>query len=92
SEVSIGPAAEILLEPENYSRIINRLESGLAESLRKVKDEKAKLQLSQNISHELEQLKQGGKPDQVFKYLSLAYERPSSLLDYLPSNGLVMMD
>lgn len=92
SEVSIGPAAEILLEPENYSRIIDRLESGLAESLRKVKDEKAKLQLSQNISHELEQLKQGGKPDQVFKYLSLAYERPSSLLDYLPSNGLVMMD
>ena len=92
SEVLIGPATEILLEPKNYSLIIDKLESGLAESLRKVKDEKTKVQLSQNISHELEQLKHGQKPDQVFKYLSLAYDSPNSLLDYLPGNGLLIMD
>ncbi|MEH7416732.1 transcription-repair coupling factor [Neobacillus drentensis] len=91
-EVLIGPATEILLEAEDYSRIIGKLEEGLAQSLRKLKDEKAKIQLSQNISYELEQLKNGQKPDQVYKYLSLAYDRPSSLLDYLPSNGLVFVD
>ncbi|AZU59857.1 transcription-repair coupling factor [Neobacillus mesonae] len=92
SEVLIGPATELLIEPDNYSRMTEQLESGLAASLRKVKDEKAKLQLSQNISFELEQLRHNQKPDQVFKYLSLAYESPNSLLDYLPQNGLVIID
>jgi len=90
--ILIGPATEILLEDEDYSRMIGKLEEGLAHSLRKLKDDKAKMQLSQNISHELEQLKNGQKPDQVYKYLSLAYDRPASLLDYLPSNGLVFID
>lgn len=92
SEILIGPATEVLLEAEDYSRIISKLEDGLAASLKKLKDDKAKIQLSQNISFELEQLKNGQKPDQVFKYLSLAYDRPNSLLDYLPRNGLVFID
>ncbi|NHC42404.1 transcription-repair coupling factor [Bacillus sp. MM2020_1] len=92
SEILIGPATEVLLEAENYSRIIDQLEAGLGKSLRKLKDDKAKMQLSQNISFELDQLKNGQKPDHVFKYLSLAYDRATSLLDYLPSNGLVFID
>ena len=92
SEVLIGPATEVLLEAEEYSRVIGKLEDGLAKSLRKLKDDKAKIQLSQNISFELEQLKNSQKPDQVFKYLSLAYEGGTSLLDYLPHNGMVFID
>jgi transcription-repair coupling factor (superfamily II helicase) len=92
AEVSIGPATEVLLEAEDFSRLIGKLEDGLAKSLHKLKDDKAKLQLSQNSSYELEQLKNGQKPDQVFKYLSLAYDVPASLLDYLPSQGLVFID
>ncbi|NRD77473.1 transcription-repair coupling factor [Bacillus sp. BRMEA1] len=92
TEISIGPATEVILEASHYNRMVNQLEDGLAQSLKKLKNEKAKLQLSQNISFELEQLKNGQKPDQVFKYLSLAYERPASLLDYLPANGLVFVD
>ncbi|WML41885.1 transcription-repair coupling factor [Neobacillus sp. OS1-2] len=91
-EVLIGPATEILLEAEDYSRMISKLETGLAHSLKKLKDDKAKIQLNQNISHDLEQLKHGQKPDQVYKYLSLAYDQPASLLDYLPRNGLVFID
>ncbi|MBS4216622.1 transcription-repair coupling factor [Neobacillus rhizophilus] len=92
SEVFIGPATEVLLEAEHYSRMVGKIEDGLGISLRKLKNDKAKIELSQNISFELEQLKNGQKPDQVFKYLSLAYETPSSLLDYLPKNGLVIID
>ncbi|WP_066321861.1 transcription-repair coupling factor [Bacillus sp. FJAT-29814] len=92
TEAVIGPATEFLLEPENYRQMAARLEGGLAKSLKKLKDDKAKLQLTQNISHELEQFKNGQKPDEVYKYLSLAYESPSSLLDYLPKDGLVFID
>ena len=60
--------------------------------MKKLKDEKTKEQLVQTISYELEQLKMGNKPDQIFKYLSLAYEDPASLIDYLPVNGLVFLD
>ncbi|WP_042354635.1 transcription-repair coupling factor [Bacillus rubiinfantis] len=92
AEVLIGPATEILLEPRHYQRIIDKLETGLAASLRKINDEQVKIQLSQNISFELEQLKNNQRPEQVFKYVSLAYETPTSLLDYLPANGLVVID
>lgn len=92
AEILIGPATEIPLEPEHIDNIINKLEDGLAKSLKKIKDDKAKAQLSQNIGYELEQLKNGQKPEQLFKYLSFAYEKPGSLLDYLPDNGLIFID
>jgi transcription-repair coupling factor (superfamily II helicase) len=92
AEVSIGPASEVLFEAEDFSRLIGRLEDGLAKSLKKLKNDKAKMQLSQNISFEMEQLKNGQKPDQIFKYLSLAYDGGTSLLDYLPQNGMVFID
>ncbi|SFB22798.1 MULTISPECIES: transcription-repair coupling factor [unclassified Bacillus (in: firmicutes)] len=92
SDVMIGPASETPIEGLDYGRIIERLEQGLSQSLKKIKNEKAKLQLSQNIGYELEQLRNGQKPDQLFKYLSLAYEKANSLLDYLPANGLLFID
>ncbi|RSD24497.1 transcription-repair coupling factor [Mesobacillus subterraneus] len=90
--VSIGPATETPIENEQLDRLIDGLEEGLAKSLNKLKDDKAKTLMSQNIGYELEQLRNGHKPDQVFKYLSIAYEKPQSLIDYLPSNGFLFVD
>lgn len=92
TEITIGPATEYPLTPEHFQTIIEKLESGLSKSLKKIKDEKVKTLLTQNISYELEQLREGNKPDQLFKYLSFAYERGNSLVDYLPENGLVCID
>ncbi len=91
-EISIGPATEVILEDEQYSRIIGRLEEGLASSLRKLKNDKAKAELSQNIGFEIEQLKNKHKPDQIVKYLAFADDQPASLVDYLPKNGMVIVD
>ncbi|TCN17667.1 transcription-repair coupling factor [Mesobacillus foraminis] len=90
--ISVGPATEYPTEPANLEKMLAGLEDGLSKSLKKLKDEKAKNQLSQNISYELEQLKNGQKPDQMFKYMSIAYDTPQSLLDYLPANGFVFID
>jgi transcription-repair coupling factor (superfamily II helicase) len=92
TQVSIGPATEALLDDENIAKLVDRLELGLSTSLKKIKSEKAKELLVQNIGYELEKLKNGSKPDDIFKYLSLAYDNPASLLDYLPSNGIVLLD
>ncbi|PLR78934.1 transcription-repair coupling factor [Bacillus sp. V3-13] len=92
TSISISPATELLLESEHFARIIAKLEAGLAGSLKKIKDEKTKTLLSQQIGFELEQLRNGQKPEQVFKYLSFAYENENSLIDYLPENGLIFID
>ncbi|MEH6940689.1 transcription-repair coupling factor [Bacillus sp. JJ722] len=90
--VQIGPATELLLEQENVERMANLLEDGLKTSLKKIKNEKTKNLLLQNVSFELNQLRTNIKLDEIFKYISLAYDQPTSLLDYLPTNGLVILD
>jgi transcription-repair coupling factor (superfamily II helicase) len=90
--VSIGPATENPIENEQLERLVTGLEAGLSKSLKKLKDDKAKTLMAQNIGYELEQLRNGQKPDQVFKYLSIAYEKPQSLIDYLPSGGFLFVD
>lgn len=90
--VEIGPATENLVEQEQLDRLVSGLEDGLAKSLQKLKDDKVKTLMSQNVGYELEQLRNGQKPDQLFKYLSIAYEKPQSLLDYLPVNGFLFID
>lgn len=68
------------------------LEKGLAQSLKKIKDEATRTLLTQNISREMEQLRNGQKPEQLYKYLSILYGEHVSLIDYLPSNGFLIVD
>src|SRR5690606_27290286 len=66
--------------------------AGLSRSLKKLRSEKAKELLSENIGYEIEQLRNGQKPEQFYKYISYAYEPSASLLDYLSDNGLLIFD
>jgi transcription-repair coupling factor (superfamily II helicase) len=90
TEIIIGPATELPIEDDQFHIIIQKLQDSLATSLTKLKDVKLKTKLSQNIGYELEQLRNGQKPDQLFKYLSFAYQ--NSLVDYLPRQGLIFID
>lgn len=90
--VQIGPASELILEPADINRMADLLDEGLRSSLNKMKSEKAKNLLLQNVGAEVEQLRSGLKVDTIYKYSSLAYEKPASLLDYIPSGGLVFLD
>lgn len=92
NEITIGPATELLFAAEQLEKLTSDLEQGLSASLKRIKQEKVKTQMAQNIGYELEQLKMGQKPEQIFKYLSLAYDQGSSLLDYLPDHGMVFID
>ncbi|MBE4906669.1 transcription-repair coupling factor [Bacillus luteolus] len=90
--ITIGPATEILIAKNQLGQGINALEEGLATTLKKLKDDKVKELTLENITYELDLLKNGQFPQKMFKYLSLFYERPTSLLDYLPQNGIVILD
>ena len=92
NEMEIGPATEVLLKYENMERLIREINAGLSTSLKKVKSAAVKEKMTEYIGHEVDQLENGQVPEQIFKYLSLAYENPSSLLDYLPNDGVLFFD
>lgn len=92
SVISIGPATEVILFDEHYAKGARLLELGLANSLKKVSDRAAKEALSEKIAYEIDQLKRCQPFPEMYKYMGLYYDRSASLIDYLPTNGIVIMD
>ncbi|MDQ0247593.1 transcription-repair coupling factor (superfamily II helicase) [Bacillus fengqiuensis] len=92
NEITIGPAVEMVFADGDLQRGISSLEKGLAATIKKVKDPIVKEKILEQVGQELEQLKQGSIPEHVFKYVSLFYEKPTSLLDYVPDHTVVMFD
>lgn len=90
--IVIGPATEVLLTQTEYANGISKLEKGLAQTLKKFTDSKMKEILSEQVSGEIEQLKEGHSFQGIFKYMSLFYDTPTSLLDYLPRDSVLLFD
>lgn len=91
-DLLIGPAEEVLLFEKNYERGAEQLERILTETLSKLRKNTAKEKLSEHVSHEIEQLREKQMPQGAFKYMSLFYEKPASLLDYVGSETVVVLD
>lgn len=82
--VSISPAQDIYLTPGDFQRLEQKLDTVLEES----SNETLKSYLSELVSDaKLQRL----HPDSR-KFLSYAYEKTWSILDYLPSTGLLFLD
>lgn len=90
--ITVGPATEIILSKEQLDKGATALSAGLSKTLKKIKDERVKEGLIENLSHEIDLLKSGQFIEKMFKYLTLFYDSPTSLLDYLPDNGIVILD
>ncbi|MFD1039879.1 transcription-repair coupling factor [Virgibacillus byunsanensis] len=91
-EVTIGPATELLLNQEDILTGANRLEEALAKTLKKRKSNEAKEKLLEVIEYDIDRLKNLEHFQEMNKYIGFLYKNPTSLLDYLPSNGLIIMD
>ncbi|MRG88178.1 transcription-repair coupling factor [Salinibacillus xinjiangensis] len=91
-EIIIGPAEELLLSDEERLKGSQRLEKLLAHSLKKLKDKTAKEELAENIEYDIERIRNGEQFKEIHKYISLFYDQPASLIDYMPSDGLVVID
>ncbi|GGK01119.1 transcription-repair-coupling factor [Lentibacillus kapialis] len=90
--VTIGPATEMLLTEEDRLTAAQRLEAALAESLKKVNSQEAKETLAETIESDIERLKNLEHFQEMYKYIGFLYNNPASLLDYLPSHGLLILD
>ncbi|WP_085522372.1 transcription-repair coupling factor [Tuberibacillus sp. Marseille-P3662] len=90
--IEIGPAKEMLLYSDQYQHAAEALEGQLAKTLKKVKSKEVKEQLTEKIGYEIEQLKEEQFFQGVGKYTCFCYDQPATLLDYVDSNTLLVMD
>ncbi|MFB1051071.1 transcription-repair coupling factor [Paraliobacillus sp. JSM ZJ581] len=91
-QVIIQPATEILLTDQDLLIGAQRLEKALADDLKKTYDPSAAEKLSQSITHDIERMNQQERFQELAKYIGFFYEQKTSLLDYLPDNGCVVLD
>lgn len=91
-EVTVGPAEELLLTEEDLVSAAQRIEGALAASLQKLKSNEAKESLVDVIEQDIERMKNLEHFQEMYKYIGFLYEKPASLLDYLPEDGLIVMD
>src|SRR5699024_5481730 len=90
--VIIGPASELLLTEEDIYTAAERLEEALSLSLKKVKESKDKEALMEVIEQDISRLKNLERFQEMYKYIGYFYEEPESLVDYLPANGVIILD
>ncbi|PAD90456.1 transcription-repair coupling factor [Shouchella clausii] len=91
-EVTIGPAQEVLLHHQHYSHGAKLLEEKYEATLKKVSSKQTRDKLQEHIPFEIAQLKQSATFEGMYKYMSLYYETPQSLLSYMPENAFVWVD
>lgn len=90
--VAVYPVTELLLSASDRKRLINALEEKLDEQLPQLDKEEEKQKLMDTVNHEIERIKEEETFNELYKYSTFFYEKPSSLLDYLPEDGLVFYD
>ncbi|MEN2766719.1 transcription-repair coupling factor [Ornithinibacillus xuwenensis] len=90
--ISVGPATELLLSDEDILTGAERLEEAFATTLGKLKSDSAKETLMETIEPEISRLKNLERYQEMQKYIGFFYNDPASLLDYLPSNGIIILD
>lgn len=90
--VFVPPVTELLINDEDLLRAANKLEQALADTLKNFTKLEAKEKLIETISHDIDRLKTKERFDEMYKYSDYFYDQPASLLDYLPSNGCIILD
>ena len=92
NEINIGPAQEVIMYEEHFRRGAENLKQGLSSSLAKINDAKVKESMLEQISYEIELLSGKNSFEGMYKYMSLYYDEATTLIDYLPNNGVVFID
>ena len=90
--LTLPPATELPLFPEHFERGVVELEQQLKQTLEKVKNKQAKERMVEHIGYEIEKLKNKENFPGINKYISLFFQQPESLLDYLPNDGILIFD
>lgn len=91
-EVSLPPSKELIASGERLDRAAEAVNARLADQLDKMTDRQAKLKLKEEVSREIELMKEHVNFPELYKYISLIYPENKTLYDYMPKDTLLIMD
>ncbi|WP_223069055.1 transcription-repair coupling factor [Paenibacillus caui] len=91
-EVSITPCKELIAGTDRLARAADQAGQRLAAQLEKMTDRQARHHLEQEISREIELLREHVYFAENYKYISLIYPEQQTLFDYMPKDALLILD
>ncbi|PAV28567.1 transcription-repair coupling factor [Virgibacillus profundi] len=91
-DILVGPATELLLTEGDILSAAGRMEEALADTLKKMKASEEKEKLVEVMEYDIGRMKNLEHFQEMYKHIGFLYKNPASLLDYLPSNGLIILD
>lgn len=92
NEVNITPCREIIADERRFANAAQHAQDLLQKQLEKMTDRSSKEKLSTQISHEIDQLREKIYFQEIYKYSSLLFPERHTLLDYMPSDSIIIMD
>ncbi len=91
-EVTITPCREMIADERRFLNAAQHAQDLLQKQLDKMTDRTSKEKLSTQISHEIDQLREKIYFQEIYKYSSLLFPERHTLLDYMPSDSIMIMD
>ncbi|USB33307.1 transcription-repair coupling factor [Paenibacillus sp. YPG26] len=91
-QVFLPPSKELIATGERLDRAAEAVSARLADQMEKMTDRQAKIKLKEEISREIELLKEHVSFPEIYKYISLIYPENKTLYDYMPKDTLLIID
>lgn len=91
-QVSVPPCKELIASKERLEKAAQMAEVRLQMQLEKMTDRQAKNKLKDEISRELELMREHVYFPEIYKYVSLIYPENKILYDYMPEDTLLILD
>ncbi|GIP55683.1 transcription-repair-coupling factor [Paenibacillus vini] len=91
-QVLVTPCKEMIATRERLEQAAQKATEKLEQQLEKMTDRQAKNKLREEVSREIELLREHVYFPEIYKYISLIYPEDKTLYDYMPKDTLLILD
>lgn len=90
--VQVTPCKEIIASQERLTKAAEVALERLEQQIEKMSDRQAKLKLREEVSREIELMREHVYFPEIYKYISLIYPENKTLYDYMPKDCILVFD
>lgn len=91
-QVTITPSKELIASGDRMTKAAQAATEQLERQLEKMTDRQAKIKLKEEVSREIEMLREHVYFPEIYKYVSLLYPEHHTLYNYLPKDTLLVLE
>ncbi|MBA9087565.1 transcription-repair coupling factor (superfamily II helicase) [Fontibacillus solani] len=90
--VLVTPCKELIASGDRLTKAAHDAVERLEAQLEKMSDRQAKIKLKEEVSREIELLREHVYFPEIYKYISLIYPESKTLYDYMPKDTLLILE